>query len=65
MINEIIFYREIATLSYRSGPEWNIRFGRSKINESEPITLCPTFQIENYLTHKGELFAHKYDPKVV
>lgn len=56
------YYREIATLSYRSGPEWNTRFGRSKINENEQITLCPTFQIENYLNHQGEVFADKYDP---
>lgn len=61
-VNGIRLAREIATLSYRSGPEWNIRFGRSKMDDSEPISLCPTFQIENYLNHQGEQFAHKYDP---
>lgn len=61
-LNGIRLAREIATMSYRSGPEWNIRFGRARMNENEPITLCPTFQIENYLNHQGEIFAHKYDP---
>lgn len=61
-VNGIRLAREIATLSYRSGPEWNIRFGRTKMNELEPVTLCPTFQIENYLNHQGEIFANKYDP---
>ncbi len=61
-VNGIRLAREIATMSYRSGPEWNIRFGRKKINSKDPITLCPTFEIENYLNHQGEIFAHKYDP---
>jgi len=61
-INGIRLAREIATMTYRSGPEWNIRFGRAKMDTKEPITLCPTFEIENYLNHQGEIFAHKYDP---
>lgn len=53
--------REIATVTYRSGPEWNERFSRNKLNEAK-IDLCPTFEIENYLNYQGEIFSLKYDP---
>ena len=61
-VNGIRLAREIATVTYRSGPEWLIRFGRKKINENEKITLCPTFEIENYLSYNGDSFSTKYDP---
>ncbi|GAB1600525.1 serine O-succinyltransferase-like [Argonauta hians] len=54
--------REIATLTYRSGPEWSKRFGRQRIDLTEEPTLCPTFSIENYLEYQGESFSKKYDP---
>ncbi|CAG5115322.1 unnamed protein product [Candidula unifasciata] len=53
--------REIATITYRSGPEWNLRFGRNRIS-NDPPSLCPTFLIESYLEHQGESFSTKYDP---
>ena len=50
-------------MTYRSGPEWNQRFARNKLNdENKPIDLCPTFEIENYLNYQGEMFSLKYDP---
>ena len=49
-------------MTYRSGPEWLQRFGRKKIDESKPVDLCPTFEIENYLSYQGDSFAKKYDP---
>ncbi len=52
-LNGIRLAREIATVTYRSGPEWNLRFGRKKISENEDKNLCPTFEIENYLSHQG------------
>ena len=52
--------REIATLTYRSGPEWLERFGLRRFNEK--IQLAPTFEIESYLEHQGVSFANKYDP---
>ena len=55
-------YREIATITYRSGPEWDDRFGRSRIDGNEEPSLCPTFMIENYLDYQGENFAMKFDP---
>ncbi|XP_077986854.1 uncharacterized protein LOC144441179 [Glandiceps talaboti] len=54
--------REIATINYRSGPEWGHRFGRKKISENEKPSLCPYFRIESYLDYQGESFAVKYDP---
>ncbi|KAK3087516.1 hypothetical protein FSP39_006856 [Pinctada imbricata] len=54
--------RELATMTYRSGPEWDERFGRKRIDPKSNNTLCPTFQIESYLEHQGESFSTKYDP---
>ncbi|GJJ07297.1 hypothetical protein Clacol_001497 [Clathrus columnatus] len=66
--------RQIATITYRSGPEWDLRFGR-KLRplpdgvEDNPFdarkprlpALCPDFLIETYLDHQGEQFCLKYD----
>lgn len=57
--------REIATLTYRSGPEWDERFGRKRVDEAEEPSLCPHFMIENYLEHQGENFAYKIDPNTL
>ena len=48
-------------MTYRSGPEWDERFGRSRISDENP-SLCPTFVIESYLEHQGESFSTKFDP---
>ncbi|RUS21443.1 homoserine O-acetyltransferase [Endogone sp. FLAS-F59071] len=53
--------REIATITYRSGPEWELRFGRKRASSSPP-SLCPDFLIETYLDHQGERFCQQYDP---
>lgn len=54
--------REIATVTYRSGPEWENRFGRQRADPSKPPALCPDFLIETYLDHAGEKFSLEYDP---
>ncbi|MCJ1474028.1 hypothetical protein MMC13_002686 [Lambiella insularis] len=54
--------REIATVTYRSGPEWEQRFGRTRADPSRPPALCPDFLIETYLDHAGEKFSLEYDP---
>lgn len=53
---------EIATITYRSGPEWDLRFGRQLRPAPEPDdtpagypqtpALCPDFLIETYLDHQ-------------
>ncbi|KAH0587815.1 hypothetical protein H2248_006574 [Termitomyces sp. 'cryptogamus'] len=61
--------RQIATITYRSGPEWDQRFGRQvrphPASEDSSTTripaLCPDFLIETYLDHQGEQFCLKYD----
>lgn len=53
--------RELATMTYRSGPEWDERFGRKRISDEDP-SLCSTFVIESYLEHQGESFSTKFDP---
>ena len=58
----LLLHREIATMTYRSGPEWDQRFSRQRIDPSGPNTLCPTFTIESYLEYQGETFSTKYDP---
>lgn len=53
--------REIATVTYRSGPEWEQRFGRKRADPSRPPALCPDFLIETYLDHAGEKWCLEYD----
>ncbi|CBX97458.1 hypothetical protein IAQ61_007135 [Plenodomus lingam] len=53
--------REIATVTYRSGPEWEQRFGRRRADASRPPALCPDFLIETYLDHAGEKWCLEYD----
>ena len=54
--------RQIATVTYRSGPEWENRFGRQRADSTKPPALCPDFLIETYLDHAGEKFSLEYDP---
>ena len=53
--------REIATVTYRSGPEWEQRFGRRRADSRKKPALCPDFLIETYLDHAGEKFCLEYD----
>lgn len=53
--------REIATVTYRSGPEWEQRFGRRRADPRKQPALCPDFLIETYLDHAGEKFCLEYD----
>jgi len=54
--------RQIATITYRSGPEWEARFGRQRADPSRQPALCPDFLIETYLDHAGEKWCLQYDP---
>jgi homoserine O-acetyltransferase len=53
--------REIGTLTYRSGPEWMERFGRTRIKDEKP-RLDEDFQVEGYLAYQGDKFCLQYDP---
>ncbi len=52
--------REIGTITYRSGPEWEERFARERLGPGEP-RLEPDYQVEHYLVHQGEKFCLQYD----
>ncbi|KAF8470849.1 Alpha/Beta hydrolase protein [Kalaharituber pfeilii] len=59
--NRGFYYDSIATITYRSGPEWEQRFGRHRADPSRPPALCPDFLIETYLDHAGEKWCLQYD----
>ena len=45
----LILCREVATIGYRSGPEWAQRFGLKRANPDSPPDFCPDYLIETYL----------------
>eukprot|EP00834_Sanchytrium_tribonematis_P006976 NODE_572_length_5896_cov_0.685872.p1 type:complete len:418 gc:universal NODE_572_length_5896_cov_0.685872:1300-47(-) len=57
--------RMLATISYRSGPEWEQRYARKRQLESigaNPTLHKPEFLIETYLDYQGEKYSEGYDP---
>ncbi len=54
--------RQIATITYRSGPEWEERFGRVRKDPEQTPVFCADYLIENYLDHQGEKWCLTYDP---
>eukprot|EP00051_Salpingoeca_urceolata_P017330 m.235264 g.235264 ORF g.235264 m.235264 type:complete len:183 (-) comp18923_c0_seq17:252-800(-) len=57
------FCREIATISYRSGPEWEMRFDRDRVSDTR--SFRPDFSIESYLDYQGTQWCTRYDPNSV
>jgi homoserine acetyltransferase len=53
--------REIATITYRSGPEWDARFMRTRLSPTSPPAFCADYQIERYLDWSGEKWWRGYD----
>jgi homoserine O-acetyltransferase len=53
--------REMGTITYRSGPEWQDRFGRARTAEGSVPRLDEDFEVERYLAHQGEKFCLQYD----
>jgi len=53
--------RELGTITYRSGPEWLERFGRTRLDAQAPPRLGEDFEIEAYLAYQGEKFCLQYD----
>jgi homoserine O-acetyltransferase len=52
--------RQMGTISYRSGPEWDERFGRDRRAEGPP-TFGIDYEVESYLDHQGSKFCREYD----
>jgi len=53
--------RQIGTITYRSGQEWQQRFGQNKIKDYTE-GLDHEFIIEGYLDHQGKKWVNNYDP---
>ena len=43
--------REVGMIAYRSGPEWEMRFGNKRTDPEKAPDFCPDFLIETYLEH--------------
>jgi homoserine O-acetyltransferase len=55
--------RQLATISYRSGPEWERRFARKRVVPHRlPSPHDFDFAIESYLEFQGRKFSRTYDP---
>ncbi len=52
--------RQIGTITYRSGPEWDRRFARERIGSGHP-TFEADYQVESYLVHQGDRFVERFD----
>ncbi len=52
--------RQIGTITYRSGPEWDRRFARERREGVDPL-LDADFEIESYLMHQGDRFVDRFD----
>eukprot|EP00050_Salpingoeca_kvevrii_P013720 m.30725 g.30725 ORF g.30725 m.30725 type:complete len:475 (+) comp5254_c0_seq1:149-1573(+) len=55
--------REIATISYRSGPEWEMRFGRKRLAGGHSFE--PDYLIETYLDYQGKQACLRFDPNTM
>ncbi len=61
----------MATIGYRSGPEWANRFGHKRVNPDSPPDFCPDFLIETYLDRQVHSYCtqrrddHNYGDVVV
>lgn len=62
--------RQIGTITYRSGHEWQQRFGQRRVDGvtvdgmtvSDDHGLRHEFEIEKYLDHQGKKWVNNYDP---
>ncbi|TPX73238.1 homoserine O-acetyltransferase [Chytriomyces confervae] len=54
--------RQIGTITYRSGPEWEMRFGRKRADPNAKRGFKSDFMIETYLEHQGKKWQGQYDP---
>lgn len=54
--------REMGTITYRSGPEWLERFGRTRVDPTAVPSLAEDYEVEKYLVYQGDKFCLQYDP---
>lgn len=54
--------RKLGVITYRSADEWLTRFGRARIDGTDPQALTHEFQIEAYLQGHADRWAGSFDP---
>lgn len=56
--------RMLAMITYRSGDEFRMRFGREEVDPSlgEPHPFRLQYQVESYLHHQGEKLVRRFHP---
>ena len=52
--NYAMFCRQVGTIAYRSGPEWEQRFGQRRRDPDTVPDFCQDFEIEHYLLRQVE-----------
>jgi homoserine O-acetyltransferase len=56
--------RKLGMITYRSGKEWDMRFGRERIAGEERVTgdsFAADFEVEAYLEHHAQKFTGDFD----
>jgi len=55
--------RKLGMITYRSGKEWEQRFGRERIAEEHPTgdSFAADFEVEAYLEHHAQRFTGQFD----
>lgn len=55
--------RKLGMITYRSGKEWEVRFGRERVPGERPTgdPFAPEFEIESYLEHHAQKFTGTFD----
>jgi len=56
--------RKLGMITYRSGKEWDVRFGRERISGEERVTgdaFAADFEVEAYLEHHAQKFTGDFD----
>lgn len=54
--------RKLGVITYRSGEEWDQRFGRARLDRSDAAPFAPEFQIESYLEAHAQRWGGHFDP---
>mmetsp|Transcript_67152 Transcript_67152/g.176071 ORF Transcript_67152/g.176071 Transcript_67152/m.176071 type:complete len:536 (-) Transcript_67152:92-1699(-) len=63
----LMLARQLGTITYRSGSEWQQRFGQNRktdcgTGEFKETGLDHEWEIEHYLAHQGKKWVNNYDP---
>jgi homoserine O-acetyltransferase len=55
--------RKLGMITYRSGKEWETRFGRERVREEHPTgdLFAADFEVESYLEHHAQKFTGQFD----